>query len=94
LLRKAQARVAFELKEEGFRLKDIFLVVGIPEATYHYHLKNFGKEDPDTEIKELITNLFKKHHERYGYKRITEELKKLGHHVNHKKVYRLMRELG
>ncbi|RIW26459.1 IS3 family transposase [Bacillus salacetis] len=86
--------MAFALKEEGFRLKDIFLVVGIPEATYHYHVKNFVKEDPDTELKELITNLFKEFHERYGYKRITKELKKLEHHVNHKKVYRLMRELG
>ncbi|MGP4042645.1 IS3 family transposase [Gracilibacillus sp. D59] len=94
LPRKAQAKVAFELKEEGFRLKDIFHVVGIPEATYHYHVKNFGKEDPDRELKELITDLFKKFHERYGYKRITKELKKLRHRVNHKKVYRLMREIG
>lgn len=86
--------MAFELKEEGFRLNDIFLVVGIPEATYHYHVKNFEKEDPDTELKELITHLFKKFHERYGYKRITDELKKLGYCINHKKVYRLMRELG
>lgn len=69
-------------------------MVGIPESTYHYHVKNQGKEDPDTELKKLITDLFKKFHERYGYKRITEELKKLGHHVNHKKVYRLMRDLG
>lgn len=86
--------MAFELKEEGFRLKDILLVVGIPEATYHYHVKNFGKEDSDAEIKELIRHLFKQFHERYGYKRITKELKKLGHCVNHKKVYRLMRELS
>lgn len=86
--------MAFELKEEGFRLKDIFLIVGIPEATYHYHVKNFEEEDPNTELKELISNLFKKFHERYGYKRITKELKKLGHRVNHKKVYRLMREQG
>jgi transposase InsO family protein len=86
--------MAFELKEEGYRLKDIFFVVGIPEATYHYHVKNFGKEDPDTELKELITHLFKKFHERYGYKRITRELTKLGRHINHKKVYRIMGELG
>ena len=66
-------------------------MVGIPEATYHYHIKNFIKEDPDRELKELITDLFKKFHERYGYKRITKELKKLGHCVNHKRVYRLMR---
>lgn len=86
--------MAFELKIEGFRLKDILLVLGTPEATYHYHVKNFNKEDPDAELKELITNLFKKFHERYGYKRITRELKKLGHDINHKKVYRVMKELG
>ncbi|MGJ9386217.1 IS3 family transposase [Salipaludibacillus sp. CF4.18] len=86
--------MAFELKEEGFRLKDIFIVVGIPEATYHYHVKNFGQEDSDTELKKLITSLFKQFHERYGYKRITRELTKLGHSINHKKVYRIMRELG
>jgi putative transposase len=86
--------LAFHLKQEGFRLKDIFEVVGIPEATYHYHVKNFGKEDPETKLKELITHLFEKFHERYGYKRITDELKKLGHCINHKKVYRIMRELG
>ena len=39
-------------------------MVGIPEATYHYHIKNFIKEDPDRELKELITDLFKKFHER------------------------------
>lgn len=31
---------------------------------------------------------------RYGYKRITKELNRLGHAINHKKVYRIMRELG
>lgn len=87
LPRKAQTKLAVELKEEGFRLKDIFLIVRIPEATYHYHVKNFGKEDPDTELKKRITHLFQAFHERYGYKRITNELKKLGYCINHKKVY-------
>ncbi|RDW16445.1 IS3 family transposase [Oceanobacillus chungangensis] len=86
--------MAFELKEEGFRLKDILLVVDIPEATYHYHVKSFGRKDSDKELKEIIIDLFKKFHERYGNKRITNELKKLGHQINHKKVYRIMRELG
>ncbi|WP_170031441.1 transposase [Alteribacillus bidgolensis] len=67
--------MAFELKEEGFRLKDILLVVGIPEATYHYHVKNFDREDSDSELKKIITDLFKKFHERYGYKRITREIR-------------------
>ncbi|HLR54088.1 MAG TPA: IS3 family transposase [Pseudogracilibacillus sp.] len=86
--------MAFELKEEGFRLKDVLLVVGIPEATYHYHVRYFGKEDSDIDLKICITDLFQKFHERYGYKRITRELKKLGYDINHKKVYRIMQELG
>ena len=69
-------------------------MVGIPEATYHYHVKQFGKEDLDKPIKERIKQLFYQFYERYGYKRITTELHKLGHSINHKKVYRLMKELG
>ena len=53
--------------------------MGIPEATYHYHVKNFGREDSDKVLKKIIIDLFKKFHERYGYKRITRELNKLGY---------------
>ncbi|WP_162985741.1 transposase [Virgibacillus sp. Bac330] len=73
--------MAFELKEEGFRLKDVLLVVRIPEATYHYQVKKFDSEDPDAELEKIITDLFKKFHKRNGYKRITEELKKLEHPI-------------
>ena len=31
---------------------------------------------------------------RYGYRRITLELKNRGHHINHKRVKRLMKTLG
>lgn len=87
--------MAFELKKEGFRLKDILCIVGIPESTYHYHIGNVGKdENQDQALKDLVIKLFEKFHERYGYKRITNELKKLGHVINHKKVYRIMKELG
>lgn len=86
--------MAYELKKEGFKLRDIFLVVGIPAATYHYHVKQLSKVDKDQPLKEQIKQLFYRFKERFGYKRITNELKKLGHTINHKKVYRLMKELG
>ncbi|MGN8845240.1 hypothetical protein ACTNDN_20775 [Niallia sp. HCP3S3_B10] len=41
--RKAQAALAFELKEEGFRLKDVLVVVSIPEATYHYQARQLKR---------------------------------------------------
>lgn len=86
--------MAYELKQEGFKLKDTLLVVGIPEATYHYHIEHWGKEDRDQPLKDAIEQLFIDSEERYGYKRITGELKKLGYDINHKKVYRLMKEMG
>lgn len=53
--------MAFELKEEGFKLKDILVKVGIPEATYHYHAKQLQKEDLDKGWKKKIIELFQKH---------------------------------
>ena len=85
--------MAFELKEEGFKLKDVLEVVGIPEATYHYQVKQLKKEDPDKEWKEIILDLFHKHEGKYGYRRIYLELRSKGYVINHKKVQRIMREL-
>lgn len=86
--------MAFGLKEEGFRLIDVFKIVDIPEATYHYHIQQFKQEDPDKEWKELISNLFEKHEGRYGYRRIYAELRAQGYVINHKKVQRIMNELN
>ena len=85
--------MAFELKEEGFKLKDILKIVGIPEATYHYQVKQFKKEDPDKEWKEIILDLFQKHEGKYGYRRIYSALRTQGYVINHKKVQRIMGEL-
>ncbi|SEN93501.1 Transposase InsO and inactivated derivatives [Paenisporosarcina quisquiliarum] len=85
--------MAFELKEEGFRLKDVLKQVAIPEATYHYHINQMNNGEPDQEWKTLILALFEKHEGRYGYRRIHTELKAQGYVINHKKVQRIMNEL-
>jgi len=38
--------------------------------------------------------LFEKHKYRYGYRRITIELRNMGYTINHKTVLKLMQELG
>lgn len=86
--------MAFELKEEGFKLKDVLKIVGIPEATYHYHIQQLKKDDPDKEWKELIREVFEKHEGKYGYRRIHLELRNKGNKINHKKVQRIMRNMG
>lgn len=75
-------------------------VVGLPEATYHYHVKQLKKteedtdEDSDEKWKTKITDIFEKHEGKYGYRRICFELRNQGETINHKKVQRLMKELG
>ncbi|CRH45736.1 Uncharacterised protein [Chlamydia trachomatis] len=66
----------------------------LSKSTYFYILKSFKKIDKDASIKDLILEIFKKNKSRYGYRRITLELKNRGFVVNHKKVRRLMNELN
>lgn len=67
--------MAFELKQEGFKLKNVLSVVGIPEATYHYQIKQLKKEDPDKEWKAIILKFFQEHEGKYGYRRIHLDLR-------------------
>ena len=85
--------MAFELKQEGFKLKDVLRVVGIPEATYHYQIKQMSKDDPDQAWKSIIAQLYQAHKGTYGYRRIYLALRCQGYIINHKKVQRLMQEL-
>lgn len=57
-------------------------------------MKQFNRPDSNAEVKELIQAIYNEHDGCYGYRRIRDELMNRGHKVNHKKVYRLMKELG
>lgn len=50
--------------------------------------------DKYKQIKELIKEIFNENKGRYGYRRITYELKNREYCINHKTVQRLMKELG
>ncbi len=45
-------------------------------------------------MKSLIFSIFHEHRGRYGYRRITLELRNQGYSINHKTVHRLLKELG
>ena len=63
-------------------------------STFYYHMKNIGNDDKYKDVKDKIATIFHKHKGRYGYRRVTEELRKDVHDINHKTVKRLMDELG
>ncbi|MBM6618041.1 IS3 family transposase [Bacillus sp. RD4P76] len=52
------------------------------------------KENPDQGLEESIQSIFDENNGNYGYRRIKLELKNRGVKVNHKKVQRIMDELG
>ena len=69
-------------------------ISGLSKSTFYYTLNKNDKDDKNKEIIDKIKEIFFYHKERYGYRRITLELRNQGYNVNHKKVYRLMVKLG
>lgn len=69
-------------------------IAGVAKSSYFYEISTYNKEDKDSDIKEVITAIFNENKGRYGCPRITLELRNRGYLINHKKVQRLMHELG
>lgn len=63
-------------------------------SVFYYHLKRLGQIDKYAVEKNLIKSIFHEHKGRYGYRRITAELRNKGFGINHKTVQRLMVEMG
>ncbi|MGR9048439.1 IS3 family transposase [Halobacillus faecis] len=90
---RQKVQAVFELRHT-FPVKKLVKVAGISRSTYYDQIKRMNKPDPDHALKEKIKTIYYKNDGKYGYRRIQNELENKGTHVNHKKVYRLMRELG
>ena len=63
-------------------------------STFYYHLKRSSEKDKYKDVKDKIISIFHKHKGRYGYRRVTIELRKDIPSINHKTVKKLMDELG
>ena len=59
-------------------------------STFYYHLTHFSGEDKYKDVKDKISVIFHKHKGRYGYRRVTLELRKGLPDINHKTVKKLM----
>jgi transposase InsO family protein len=66
----------------------------VPRSTYYYWIKTLERLDQDTNLKKRIENIYNEHKGRYGYRRIQAQLHNDGLRINHKKVQRIMKELG
>ena len=69
-------------------------IAQLPKATYYYHRKKQESVDKYAQAKTEIQSIFHENKGRYGYRRISDELRNRGFRLNHKTVQRLMKELG
>ncbi len=63
-------------------------------STFYYHLNKLKLVDKYLVEKELINEIYHQNQGRYGYRRISLELKNRGYNLNHKTVFRLMNLMG
>ncbi len=77
-----------------YRLDVLLRLDGMAKSTFYYNLSSIRRGDPDAMLKQRIKDLYHKHKGRYGYRRITFALQSEGIVVNHKKVERIMKEMG
>ncbi|OXM83248.1 IS3 family transposase [Paenibacillus rigui] len=93
ITKQDKAQVIFELRLE-YPVTSLLKLAQIPRSTYYYWVNAFDRPDKDAALKARITAIYHEHKGRYGYRRITDVLHNEDERVNHKKVQRIMQELG
>jgi putative transposase len=64
----------------------------VSRAGFYRSLRAHHPVEEDMEVRSAIQGIAVEHRRRYGYRRITAELRRRGLRVNHKRVVRLIRE--
>jgi len=86
--------VVDELRHK-YSLRELLKLAEMARSTFYYYLKKYkSNHDKYHKIKKEIFNIFNENKGRYGYRRITLELKNRGFNINHKTVSKLMNILG
>ena len=63
----------------------------VSRAGYYRQLEETAPGEAEMKLRTAIQEIVLAHHRRYGYRRVTAELRRRGMAVNHKRVLRLMR---
>jgi transposase InsO family protein len=67
-------------------------LAGVSRAGYYRSLGEKAPEEEVMEVRAAVQKIALQHQRRYGYRRVTAELRRQGMAVNHKRVARMMRE--
>ena len=63
-------------------------------SVFYYHLKRLRAKDRYEHERNAVRSIFHEHKGRYGYRRVSAEMRNRGYKTNHKVVRRLMGEMG
>jgi putative transposase len=67
-------------------------LAGVSRAGFYRSLRERAPVEEEMETRSAIQSIAVEHRRRYGYRRITAELRRRGMPVNHKRVLRILRE--
>ena len=67
-------------------------LAGVSRAGFYRSLQERAPGEEDMEVRSVIQQIAVEHRRRYGYRRISAELRRRGMLVNHKRVLRILRE--
>ena len=69
-------------------------IARISRSVYYYYINKKDIDEKNKDVIEKIKEIYYANKGRYGYRRITLELKNQGININHKKVQRLMKKFN
>lgn len=78
--------------QRGLSTERMCVLAGVSRAGFYRYLRQHDPWDEETGLRSEIQRIALGHQGRYGYRRVTAELRRRGVLVNHKRVARLMRE--
>ena len=62
-------------------------------SVFYYHIRRLNETDGYDDVRRSIMEIYDQNHGRYGYRRITAQLRNEGIEINHKLVQRLMLQI-
>src|SRR5690606_34113254 len=81
--------IVLELRPH-FPLADLLRAAELARSSFYYQLTALRTGDKHCDLKAKIREIFNRHKGRYGYRRVTAELRQQGLVVNHKTIQKLM----
>lgn len=75
-------------------MTDLLKISKLPKSTYFFEVTKKDYDIRNEGIITEITAIYTEHKGRYGVRRVHSELLNRGHHINHKKVQRIMKKFS